>query len=204
MNDLARDEFLLARAGSLGASEVADILREGRGGQPSATRKNMLARKVCERLTGKPTFGFVSRAMQDGLDREVQAKRLFTLLTDQEIVPVPPPGIVPHPTIAGCHASPDGLIEDAGLYEGKAPEPAQHLAMLLDGKIATDYVTQIQWQLAVTRRSWCDFCSYSPDFSVAKQLWIKRVPRDPTRIVELETAVRAFLREVEETVERLK
>ena len=121
---LDREEFLLARVGSLGASEVPDILRQNKDGKPSATRKNMLAKKVLERLTGKPTLGYVSKAMQDGLDREEEAKREYAFMTGNELTPVPPPGVIPHPSIVGAHASPDSLIADEGLYEGKAPEPA--------------------------------------------------------------------------------
>jgi hypothetical protein len=199
-----REAFLLARAGSLGASEIADILRAGRGGEPSASRKNMVAKKVVERLTGRPIVGFVSRAMQDGLDREAEAKRLFMFLTDHEVLEVPAPGVIPHPKIAGAHASPDGLIGIVGRYEGKAPEPAQHLAMWETDKVAPDYLTQMQFQMAATGRRWCAFASYCPVFPSALQMWITYVNRDEKRIAELEAAARVFVEEVTSKVETLK
>lgn len=205
MNDAAHEQFLLDRCGSLGASEVPDILRKGKDGGPSASRKNMLAKKVLERLTGKPVKGYTSRAMQDGLDRQEQAKSEFSFVTDLEVIPVPAPGIIAHPTIIGAHASPDGLIGEDAIYEGKAPESAQHFEMLETKKIATDYLTQIQWQLCCSRRAEAWFCSWGgPEFPMAMQLFIKRVPRDPVRIVAIEHEVMRFLAELDETVERLR
>jgi len=194
-------EWEAARCGSVGASRVADIMRKGKNGEASASRKNYLTDLVLERLTGRPREGFVSRAMQDGKEREAEARRQYSFLTDNEVEQV---GIYLHPLITGAHASPDGIIGEQGLYEGKAPEPAQHLAALQGGKIAADYQTQCQWQMACSGRSWCDWVSFHPDFPVRMQLCIIRVTRDAARIEELEMEVGKFLLEVKQTVERLQ
>jgi hypothetical protein len=62
----------------------------------------------------------------------------------------------------------------------------------------------MQWQMACTRRPWCDFVSYDPRLAEHLQLLIVRVPRDDKRIAELEDEVRKFLAEVDEKVTKLK
>jgi surfactin synthase thioesterase subunit len=56
----------------------------------------------------------------------------------------------------------------------------------------------------VTGAPWCEFCSYDPRLPEHLQLLIVRVPRDETRIAELETEVRKFLAELDEKVKQLE
>ena len=70
--------------------------------------------------------------------------------------------------------------------------------------IAGRHVTQMQWQMAVTGRSWCDFVSYDPRLPADLRLFVRRVHRDGTMIAELESAVAAFLGEVEAALARLQ
>jgi hypothetical protein len=62
----------------------------------------------------------------------------------------------------------------------------------------------MQWQMACTRRPWCDFVSYDPRLPEHLQLLIVRVPRDDKRIAELETEVRKFLIELDDKVTKLQ
>jgi hypothetical protein len=78
------------------------------------------------------------------------------------------------------------------------------LEYILDGKPPQKYVTQMQWQMACTRRPWCDFVSYDPRLPEHLQLLIVRVPRDDKRIAELETEVRKFLAELDDKVTKLQ
>ena len=55
-------EWRLARAGSLGASRIADMMAKTRTGW-GASRKNLMADLVIERLTGQPIDKFQSAAM---------------------------------------------------------------------------------------------------------------------------------------------
>lgn len=59
----------------------------------------------------------------------------------------------------GC--SPDRLVGDRGLLEIKCPAPSTHVGYLLDG-MDKDYIPQVQGQLFVTGRAWCDWYSYNP------------------------------------------
>src|SRR4051812_34183970 len=99
-------EWLQARCGSLGASEVADAIARTKTGW-GASRANTMAALIVERLTGVPQETFVSAAMKHGTDTEPQARAEYEFMRDVEIVQV---GLIRHPFIAGTHASPDGLI----------------------------------------------------------------------------------------------
>jgi hypothetical protein len=201
MNDLA--EFRQARCGSVGASDVPDLVRRTKTGW-SATRANLMALKVLERLTGVAVPTYRSKAMADGIEKQPLATAAYAFVFDVKVEQPPPPGLVPHPLIEGSHASPDGLVGNLGLIEVKCPEHAAHLATLLSETVEKDYFIQIQWQLGCTGRAWCDYVSWHPDFPAPMQLWVSRVERDPLMMDELEVEVRRFLRELNEKVAELK
>ena len=201
MMEQRTEEWHQARLGKVTASKIADVMAAGRGGKPSATRANYRAQLVVERLTGVPTEGFTNAAMQHGTETEPQARATYTLTTFNAVSEV---GFVPHPTIEMAGASPDGLIGDDGLIEIKCPNSATHIATLRGAAIDDKYLKQMQWQMACTGRDWCDFVSFDPRLPDEMQIHIRRVQRDPAMIVEMETAVRTFLAEVDEELADLR
>lgn len=186
------DEWRLARVGSLGASRLQEAIARTKTGY-GASRANLMAELICERLTGAPAEKFVTQAMQFGTEMEPEARDAYTFYTGKEVVQV---GLIRHPKIEQSHASPDGLIDDDGLIEIKVPQPAAHLETLLGQKIPERYVTQMLWQMAVTGRVYCDYVSYNPSFPENMRLFVKRLPRDDKRIAELESEIAAFLLEM--------
>jgi len=94
-------------------------------------------------------------------------------------------------------ASPDGLVGGSGLLEVKCPNTATHLDTLSSGKPKGIYVTQMQWQMAVTGRAWCDFASFDPRLPDELRLFVTRIDRDDALIEELESEVVAFLVELD-------
>ena len=186
------EEWRLARVGSLGASRIADAIARTKTGY-GASRANLMAELICERLTGQPAPTFVSAAMQHGTETEPEARDAYCFYTSNQVEQV---GLIRHPKIEQSHASPDGLIGDDGMLEIKCPQPAAHLETLTSKQIPAKYVTQMMWQLACSGRQWVDFVSYSPSFPENMRLFIKRVTRDEARIKELESEVAAFLLEM--------
>lgn len=75
--------------------------------------------------------------------------------------------------------STDGLVDDDGLIEIKAPVDSIKIkAMWLSGD-TSEYDHQMQGGMWVTGRKWCDFIMYVPDLAaVGKDLFVKRVYRD--------------------------
>jgi len=193
-------EWLAARCGSIGASDVARMMRRTTRGAYSADREGLLAEKVLERLTGVAVDRVKTAAMIQGLEREGPARMTYALIKGVEVVEIEP---TPHPSIRGSHASPDGLVGDRGLVEIKCPQPAAHLNTLLTEAISEDYLVQMQWQMAVTGREWCDYASFNPDFPPEMRLWVRRVPRDTKRIAELEREMKVFVKEIGLRIDRL-
>jgi putative phage-type endonuclease len=192
-------EWYSQRLGKATASRIADIIATTKTG-PSMMRVNYAAELIAERLTGIRTPGFTSGPMQWGIDNEPAAKLAYAdrcglLVLDAEFVD--------HPEIMWAGASPDAYVENDGLAEIKCPNTATHIDTLLGGKIEAKYHTQMQWQMACTGRLWCDFVSFDPRLPLRMQLAVQRVPRDLSRILELEGEVRTFLADVADRVERL-
>lgn len=191
--DQRTDTWFAARLGRVTASRVHEIMATLKDGKPAAARANYMADIVLERLTGKRAEGFSNDAMDWGTQTEPQARAAYSAKTGELVTEV---GFVNHPTLM-AGASPDGLVGDDGLVEIKCPTSSTALETLFTQKIAKKYIDQMQWQLLVTGRAWCDFCSFDPRLPEHLQCYIQRVPRDNKRIAELETAVAKFLEEVD-------
>jgi YqaJ-like recombinase protein len=188
-----------ARRGSLGASDIGDALARTKTGW-SASRAHVMNRIIVERLTGKTVHGYATWAMREGIEREPEARLAYMFHVDVDVADA---WVHPHPTIAGAHASPDGFVGDDGLIQIKCPQPPAHLDLLLGAAISPDYAMQMQWEIAVTGRAWCDFVSWQPDFPAPMQLIVRRIERDDRHIGELETQVRVFLEETEVRLQAL-
>lgn len=194
------DTWFAARLGRVTASRVHEIMATLKDGKPAAARANYMADIVLERLTGKRAEGFSNDAMDWGTQTEPQARAAYSAKTGELVTEV---GFVNHPTLM-AGASPDGLVGDDGLVEIKCPTSSTALETLFTQKIAKKYIDQMQWQLLVTGRAWCDFCSFDPRLPEHLQCYIQRVPRDNKRIAELEEAVVKFLEEVDTQVKTLQ
>ena len=74
-------EWFAARLGCVTASRVKDVMASGRGGAPSATRKNYMMELLCERLTGQSGGADLSRnpAVQRGVELEPFACMAYEL-----------------------------------------------------------------------------------------------------------------------------
>jgi predicted phage-related endonuclease len=90
------------------------------------------------------------------------------------------------------------------LVEIKCPNTATHIETLLGGSVPAKYLIQIQFQLACTGRQWCDFASFDPRLPGPMRLHVERVPRDVSMILDLETEVSAFIRDIDARVRELQ
>lgn len=190
-------EWYAARCGSLGASALGDMMAKTKDGKPAASRANLRAKLVIERLTGVQEDNFKSAAMQHGIDMEDTARMAYEARTG---VFVTQTGLHTHPEIKGTHASPDGLVGDEGLIEIKCPNSATHIDTLKSKKVPTKYLYQMQWQMRCTDRLWCDFVSFDDRLPENLQMFLVRIHRDDKQIAILEDEVRKFLAEVEDDV----
>ena len=192
------EEWFQARLGLVTASRVADVLAKIKSGE-SASRRNYKIQLVSERLTGERQESYINQAMQDGIDREQFARDRYV----QQFVEVEEVGFVKHPTLE-AGASPDGMVGDDGILEIKCPMGSTHTETLMTQDIPSKYVPQVQFQLLVTGRKWCDFVSYHPMFPKHLQIFVKRIEADLVYQKELEVEVKQFLKEVDDVINKLK
>jgi putative phage-type endonuclease len=203
--DQGSAEWLEARTGRVTASSVGDairFLRRGdKKGEESAARASYKAALVSEILTGRASDTYVSSYMQHGTEMEPLARVAYERKHDVMVETV---GFVIHPAIDRSGASPDGLVGDDGGLEIKCPQTSTHLGYIFANELPAEYEPQVHWNMACTGRQWWDFVSFDPRLSPRYQLFVKRVYRDEMRCAEIELGVIQFLREVDETIERLK
>ena len=192
-------EWHQLRLGKVTASRVSDVMAKIKTGE-SASRKNYRAELVVQRLTGMPSESFTNAAMEWGTATEPMARIAYEI--EKEVL-VEQVGFIEHPTIAMFGCSPDGLAHD-GMIEIKCPNSATHIEYLTDNKAPAKYINQMQCQMAVTGRKWCDFVSFDPRLPEDLQLFVVRVERDQKYIDSMEVEVVEFLTEVEGMVNQLK
>lgn len=193
-------EWMMSRVGRITASRFSAVLDKLKSGKPGAKRDAYLYEVVTERLSNQPTDHYVSKPMQDGIEREPFARMRYEAATGAIVEEV---GFLPHPTLANVGGSPDGLLGDDGIIEIKAPTPATHIRTLLDG-MSEDHLPQIQGLLWITGRQYCDFVSYYPDLPPPLDLHIQRVERDEDYIAALEAEVTLFDQDAEALIARLR
>lgn len=184
MNILQRSEdWHSGRCGKITASRIKDIAANpGKGKALNATQLNVLG----ERLTGVQVETPPNTKMQWGIDNEPNAIAAYENLTGEFVIGT---GLIDHPAIALSGASPDGLIGSDGQIEVKCPDTTTHLNTLLTKEVPAEYIPQITWQLACTRRTWCDFVSYDPRLPEKLQIIVIRVFAKDLDIAGLEKTV---------------
>ncbi len=133
---------------------------------------------VAERMIGNEVRTFEGNAYTErGKELEAEAAAFYELLTEIDLHEV---GFVSHETGAGC--SPDRFVGEEGLLEIKCPAPHTHIDYLLNDALESKYIPQIQGQLFITGKKWCDWMSYHPQLPPV----IVRVERDTEYISKLE------------------
>lgn len=194
------DAWFAMRLGKVTASRVADVMAKTKTGV-AASRQNYLIELALQRVTGVFEQGFTTQAMQDGIDREAQARVLYEVTTGEFVDQAP---FVDHPAIQGFGASPDGLVNTNGLCEIKCRGNSGHWEVIKTGEIPKKYWIQQQAQLACTGREWNDYVGYNPNFPDKSKLYVQRVYRDETFIADMEAQIKQFLIEVEAEVKLMK
>ena len=192
-------EWFAARLGNVTASRVADVIAKTKSGY-SASRENYMAQLICERMTGTVAESYTNAAMQWGTETEPLARAAYESVADVLVDEV---GYVQHPTIERAGASPDGLIGVFGLLEIKCPNTATHIDTLISEQVPTKYITQMQWQMSCTGRTWADFVSFDPRLPSGLQMFVKRVEFDAEYVAMLKEEVIKFLAELDAKISKL-
>lgn len=152
----------MAKKGIPSASNF-DRIMTPKTGKPSTQQRGLICELLADLRRTTPPDGagnYTSRAMQDGIDREPEARRFYEFRADADVRQV---GFcTTDDGRFGC--SPDGLVGDLGGLELKCPEEKTHIAYLLDGGLPDDYKPQVHGALIVSSRPWWDFMSYAANW----------------------------------------
>lgn len=180
--------WLAARLGRPTASRFEDVLAKGKG----MTRRKYMLTLVGERLSGEPEETYSNGFMERGKLLEETARNAYALMRDAD------PKLVGFVKNGEVGASPDSLLGDVGLLEIKTKLPRLHIECLLEDELPSDHIPQVQGQLWVAEREWCDFVSFPSAGFPRIPLFVKRVYRDELYIVNLKREVDKFLGEMVE------
>lgn len=192
-------EWLDMRLGKVTASKVKDVLTKGKGSAPSKTAETYMMDLLAEILTGESKPFFENDAMRWGTETEPQARSMYELQQDVEVEEV---AFIKLDEYVGV--SPDGLVGEDGLVEIKCPTTTTQLKRALTDDYSADYKAQIQMQLWVSGRKWCDFVSFDPRLNCDASFLIQRVERDEDYIKEMELKVNDFVDKLIDLVERFE
>jgi hypothetical protein len=188
-------EWLASRIGIPTASRFATVLALGRDKKsPSVTRREYLYKLAGEIITGQPTESYTNGYMERGHKVEPEARAAYAFIRDVDPAPV---GFVRN---GRAGASPDSLIGGDGLLEIKSKAPHLWIEAMMRDDFPPDHVAQVQGQLWVTEREWCDLVVYFPGMP----LQIYRAQRDAAYLARLAGAIDAFNEELDCIVARVR
>ena len=148
------EEWLNMRLSVITASKYKDVLAGGKG----LTRATYMRQLAAEAITGERVETFKNSSMEWGTEHEHQAKSMYELMKCADVEEV---AFIKHDEI-NTGVSPDGLVEENGLIEIKCPNTATQIETFLSGKMPSQHIAQVQGQIWVSERDWCDFVSFDP------------------------------------------
>ena len=198
--------------GSMIRHAIAKMKRQPKEGVAyMQCREDYMIDIVTTRLTGRMSDRYVSKAMEEGIEREPDALMAYESATGEMVVPG---GFVYHPQIEWYGTSPDGLIGSDIVVEAKCPTQATHMryiAEYMDAKknglqyVPEEYLPQVKAHLGCcTGRAQCHFVSFHPDFPKNLRLLISPWDRDDEMIAAQEREVCKFLDEAKQMEEVMK
>jgi len=196
--DQGSSEWHELRLGKITASRMSDVLSKGRGSAPSKTAETYMMELLAEKLTGEPKPFFENDAMRWGTETEPQARAMYELKSGYDVKEV---AFIERNDFVGV--SPDGLITECGMLEIKCPTTITQIKRALTDDYSKDYYTQIQCQLWVAEREWCDFVSFDPRLDVEAGYLLQRVARNEDFIGDMRIKTEAFIERMNDFYERL-
>lgn len=185
------EEWYKCRLGKLTGSVAHTIAIKGKG------LDTLCLEKATEILTQIIPEGYTNEAMQHGHEYEAEARDIYELETGNKVIQV---GFCEDSEYIGV--SPDGLIGDDGLIEIKCPTDKTYTQYLIDMKIKPEYYAQMQMQMLITNRSWCDYVVYNTHFK--RSIIIQRVYADKEYMEKLGEGLEYGIRKIQEIVKIAK
>ena len=160
--DQGSERWLQARCGMLTASEFDRIITPTLKVADNPKSRAHLWELAAQRISGYVEPSYISDAMLRGMDDEIRAREAYST----KYAPVETCAFVTNSKwgfTLGC--SPDGLVGADGLIECKSRGQKFQVQTIVEhfaeGVTPDDFTIQVQGQMLVTGRKWCDLISYS-------------------------------------------
>lgn len=147
-----------------------------------AARKKYLYDKASEIVSGEKcdADSVTNQHMQRGNEYEALARLKYIAHTLNYVQEV---GFVQMNEYVAC--SPDGLVDTDGMIEIKVPDSSKYLGQVIEisqgneKDIPKEHYLQMQFNLLVCNREWCDYVLYNPKHDIENRgLFIFRVKED--------------------------
>ena len=200
------DSWLEARRGLITASNFKIVMRSGKDGGESLTRRDLLYRLAGEILSGKVNEGFKSEAMKRGNAMEAEARAHYERGTFDKVRQVgfikrTIPSTIPGQPDLVVGASPDALVGDDGALEIKTMAPHLLIAQIESGVAPTDHRIQIHGTMWVAGLAWIDLKLFYSGMKISPKY---RFFRDETVIKEIRNDVERFDYDLKQLVKKMK
>lgn len=176
------------------ASNASTIMANGKGLETLV--KEMIADFYSSQQYDEYSNKYKNEAMQRGNDFESMARTFYTLETGNDVEQV---GFVECDEYIGC--SPDGLIGDDGLIEIKNHSDKVFVELMTTRKIDPKYRAQMQMQMWVTGRKYCDYFGFNPNYQPS--FYMERVYPDPVEFKRIEAGLQTGIKLVKTAREKL-
>jgi putative phage-type endonuclease len=189
------DEWSAVRMGKVTASRFKDAMAGGSGASKDTLMNDLLS-DLDQIEDAEKESSYSNKYMKWGTETEAKARDEYEEQLGLEVKQV---GFIELNEFVGV--SPDGLVGDDGLIEIKCPKSSTHMKYRRKDKFPATYVKQVQGQLWVSGRKWCDFVSFDPRSK--HSFWHIRVERDEDMIKKIEKEVNAFVELMKRELTRL-
>jgi hypothetical protein len=152
------DEWAAQRCGMLTASQMKHIITPTLKIANNEKERAHLYELLAQRVSRYTEPQYVSDAMLRGEKDELLARQLYA----EKYAPVTTCGFITNDEFGFTVGySPDFLVGDDGLGEIKSRKQALQVQTIIENVLPPEFVLQVQTGLLVSRRKWCDVCSYN-------------------------------------------
>lgn len=169
-------EWFDLRLGKLTGSDAQAIATAGKG------LETLVFEKVAERMTGKMKPQYTNDDMARGNELEALARSSYELESGLQVKKV---GFMELDEYVG--SSPDGLINEDGMVEIKCKNDALFAKYMYEGKIESAHNLQIQMNLYISGREWCDYVIFNENFP--KTTIITRIAKNEADIAKIKVGI---------------
>jgi len=196
--DQNSDEWHELRLGKITGSAFGKMIKKDFTMSQSASARMESYRIAAERMTNYVEPQYVSIYMERGHIIEEVARNMYADANGADVDLAGFVELVGEDMRCGC--SPDGLVGDDGIIEIKSCMGKFQIDRIIKNEVPDEFLPQINFNLFVTGRQWCDFVS----FSGGLPMFVKRVHRHDYVMDSIEGAIMDIESSIKSAIDECK